>query len=612
MEKKVARMRKSAHMRLQRTRSQWRDRVYFAMDIEYTRADGTFIEGCIGDEHTQQFFDNWGDMLEAMFAQTSRNTWYIVHAGDIAEFSHLIKYVRTTEKYRNTLDIEPVYSGQNMIALSISRGKKKIQIRDMFALFPMSLDKISQQFAPEYPKLCDSVDFSKRDYNPDTDREYLRRDVQATCASYKAICALIYKHFGVQPSLSAAGTAMRAWLYELPEDKKYFRLSPVVEDFCREAYYGAYVHPGKDNNIHFNVVSYDVTAAYGARMRYAYPIGNPVHSEYYRSDKLGIWTCTVTCVDAPLPIVPYRKNNGINWLGIPGDQCQTTVTNLEIEYFKAHGYTVEVHYGVYWMESDTIFKDFIDKVEQVESLNSTTKQCAKLMRNSLYGRFGAKKYIEKFVIAGEPGEEMIPYCNPSTGELIEDLYVINEELDVPYIQPHWASFITAYQRLAMFELIQQCGLENFLGCDTDSVKTYKNIVEEKQLPISETEYGKGKIEASWSVYRSHGPKNYVGIRDDEDMKRNAKDTKKIQGKSKGIPKKAVTENDLIKHLYRDEKTNLLIKFASPTKALTMLKQDGRVRQIEERKRTLSSLHSEKWELKDCCFIPVANTLANCV
>jgi len=590
-------------MRLQRTRTKPRDLVFKAFDIEYTIKGGELIEGCIGDEDEQQFYSTWPELIEALFAESAstKNLWFIVHAGDIAEYAKLIKFLRSDPIYRQEIELDPVYSGESMIALTMIRGKKKVKIRDMFALFPMGLAKIAEKFAPEYPKIESlngrKIDFSKKDYNPQTDREYLRRDVQATACSYKNICKMIFEQFGVQPSLSAAGTAMKAWLYELPAGEKHFRLNPTAEDFCREGYYGAYVHPGKDNNIHQNVCSYDITAAYGARMRNLFPVGNPVYSHYYNPDKMGMWNCTITCIDSQLPIVPYRKKNGINWLGVAGDTCETTITSIEIEYFKAHGYTVDVHYGVYWEESRKIFSDFIDKVERVESINSTTKQCAKLMRNSLYGRFGTKKIHNKFVISADIKEGYQPYCNPQTGELIEDLYQIEEELEVPYIQPHWAAFITAYQRLAMFDLIFKCGLENFLGCDTDSVKTYVHIVEEKQLPISETAYGDGKIEATWDIYRSHGPKNYVGY-----------SRESIIAKTKGIPKKALTQEMLHEHLYRDEHTQIKVKFSSITKALAMLKNDGRSEHNNPRHRTLSSLHSEKWTLKNECFVPISNVV----
>lgn len=582
---------------LTRQRSKPKEYCYYALDIEYTREDGVLIEGCIGDELQQFFFTKWDDMLEYMFhlSRNTKNVRFIVHAGNIAEYVHIIKFIRNSPEYRKTIEIDPVYSGESIISMDLIRDKEKITIIDMFAIFPMGLAKIAKVFAPEYPKLAESVDFSKRDYNPKTDREYLRRDVQATCNSYKNVCALIAEHFGVQPSLSAAGTAMRAWLYELPPTKKYFRQHETVEDFCREGYFGAYVHPGRDNEIHVNVVSYDVTAAYGARMRYRFPVGTAVYSEKYRRDRQGLWRCVVTCLEETLPMVPYRKSNGVCWLGRENDSCETTITREEIEYFLKHGYAIEILYGYYWPQSDFIFADFIDKVERVESLNPTTKQCAKIMRNALYGRFGTKKFHEKFIISSSPDENMIPYCNPETGDMVEDLYVVEEELDVPYIQPHWAAYITAYQRIAMFDLILQCGMENFLGCDTDSIKTYAHIVEEKHLPISETEYGKGKIEATFDLYRSHGPKNYVGIHDET-----------FVAKTKGIPKKYLTQEHLKEHLYRDEDTNMVIEYKSITKALTMLKKDGRMQNTIPAHRTLSSLHSEKWELVDGTFKPVRN------
>lgn len=382
-----------------------------------------------------------------------------------------------------------------------------------------------------------------------------------------------------------------------PERCKFFRLNPTAEDFCREGYYGAYVYPGVDNNLHYDVVSYDVTAAYGARMRYLYPVGSPTYSTEYITTGTGMWDIHVKCIDAKLPIVPYRKDHdsGVYWLGIPGDECDTIAITAEIEYYKTHGYEVTVKSGLWWSTLEPVFSSFIDKVEKVESINTTTKQCAKIMRNALYGRFGTKKFHERVVITNNPSDECVPYSDPKTGKFIEYLYTIEEELDVAYIMPHWAAHVTAYQRLAMYDLIYLCGPENCLGCDTDSIKTYRTLVEEKGLPISETEYGKGKIEASFDVYRSHGPKNYVGLLGD-----------KYYMKSKGIPKKAITADMMKNHLHRDEDTVILVEFVSITKSISMMKSDAKKAFNIPRHRTLSSLKSDKWTLTNGLFKPVGN------
>lgn len=586
-----------AQNRLEKLTTKHKPYVLFGFDIEYRRADGLLIEGCIGNEDMQDFYDSWESILDALFKLAKRHgkhTRFIVHAGDIAEYCHLIEYIMNNA--REEYNVFPTFSGDNIVSLDIRKCKQRVQIYDMFALFPMGLEKISKIFAPDYPKLQGTVDFSKRDYDPSTDREYLRRDVQATVNSYRNISSMIMKHFGVQPSMTAAGTAMRAWLASLPDDACYFRLNSTVEDFCRGGYFGAYVYPGVDNLLHKDVVSYDITAAYGDKMqKRKYPIGNPLYSTEYQPDYMGMWAIEVTCIDARLPIVPYRVKDGVHWLGTPGARCKTVSTTVEIEYFKTHGYTVEVEYGVYWLESAYIFKDFIDIVESVEGIDSITKQCAKLIRNALYGRFGTKKFHEKVVITDAPTEEMMMYSNPQTGELIEHLYTVQEELNVAYIQPHWAGYITAYQRLAMFDLIFQCGVENCFGVDTDSIKTYATIVDEKQLPLSETEYGKGKIEAYFLEYRSHGPKNYVGI----------EASIGAFMKSKGIPKKAITREHIMQHLYRDGSTNpITIPFESITKSLAMMKSDGKKKFTSKNKRTLSSLNSDKWKIIDKRFYPL--------
>lgn len=586
--------------RLKRIRPKFKAKNVFSFDIEYTRKEGKLIEGCIGDENTQVFFSCWEDIISHLFKLSSEyktSLTIVVHAGDIAEFPHLISYIRNSQ-FREEIEVFPTFSGQRVVSLQLKKEKLKVTIVDLFAIFPMKLEKIAEKFAPDYPKLTGAVDFSKRDYCPETDREYLRRDVQATVASYKNVEAMVIEHFGIQLAMTAAGTAMRGWLYSLPDGVEYFRLNDVAEDFCREGYYGAYVHPGKDNKIHTNVGSYDITAAYGKRMKSEqYPVGNPVYSENFTLEFMGMWRCFVLCIDAPLPMCPYRTEHGVFWLGIAGDSCETVLTSQEIVYLQLHGYDITPTAGYYWRESSYVFQDFMNTVEAVESISDLIKQIAKLFRNALYGRFGTKKLHESMIITDTPPDGAIPYIHPETGEISDDMYVIEETLDVPYIQPHWAAFVTMYQRLAMFDLILQCGIENFLGCDTDSVKTYLHIIEERNLPISETEYGKGKIEAAFHTYRSHGPKNYVGV----EMK------KGWYMKSKGIPSRNITEDMMKKHHARDKDTRIKVDFNIITNTLAMMKHDGNMAFQRPTHRHLSALHSAKWILDhEESFLPVRN------
>lgn len=566
----------------------------YAVDMEYTRAEGAFLEGCIGDEEQQSFYLTMDDFLDGLFlyGATAKQVRFVVHAGRIAEFVHLIKHIRTTcpDRY----DLKPICSGDQFISLELQRGEEKVTLCDLFALLPSSLAKLTEKFAPEYVKLK-TVDFEKRDYEQIADRAYLGRDVAGTAHVYKEFDRIVQENFGVQVSLSAAGTAMRAFLQQLDPKARYVRRGKRVEEFCRHAYYGGYVGPGYDNNIHENVVSWDMTAAYGYQMSTQFfPTGRSyVTTEL--EEGLGIYRCAVTNDSSELPICPYRVETdfGVYWLRM-GDSCETYITNIEIAHLRAHGHTVHIYEGVVWQQQEQVFAPFMEKVYQIEKQGGVLKDAAKLMRNSLYGKFAMKSEQKSYICTAHPTEGYAPYIDPCTGAVVPDVYEKDEVLEEAYIHPEWAAFITAYQRVALQNYIYQIGFENCYGYDTDSIKVPKDIALAHNLPMSETLWGHGKFEAEYALYRSHGPKNYVGVKDG---------THSI--KLKGIPKKALTQELMHEHLYRTTESTR-IDFVSITNSTAMLKANGQLPYFHATHRSMNSIHSEKWLLENGRFYPVYN------
>jgi hypothetical protein len=313
----------------------------------------------------------------------------------------------------------------------------------------------------------------------------------------------------------------------------------------------------------------------------------------------GIYECEVVAVSPSFPMVPYKVEKSLHWLGVAGDSCTTTITAIEIDYFRTHGYTVEVIQGYYWEREEYVFSAFIGKCERLEQEGGSLKAIAKIMRNSLYGRFGTRKEMEHVIITDKPPNDgtHFPICDPKTGEDFEDMYAVTEEVNAEYIQPHWAAYITAYQRLAMFDTILTVGVTNCLGVDTDSIKYEKR--HDKILVWNEgTCYGSTHIENSWKLYRSHGPKDYVTEQDGI-----------LAFKKKGIPKRFMTQAMLKTYLSMDEYTPTFdVPYISITKALTMLKADGTLAYMTPRTRRVGLLHSSSWQIVNGLFVVQANPL----
>lgn len=558
---------------------------YYAFDLE-TRKDGSLIEGAIGDLEVQTFFQTIEELIGYMFQLTGKKVIFLAHWADGMEFPHIIQCIRNSSQLREQYDLDPLLSGDRMVQLKIvSRETKKVVIiRDTYALSGTSLAKWARVFGGTYQK-SKTIDFDAKEYDPQTDRDYLARDVQLPVACMVNFSQMIYETFQSVPGITAASTAMKAFQASIPHNFIYFRINDLAEDFMRKGYFGGYCHPGHDNHIHRNVVSRDMTGAYGARMKLKFPTGNPTLTTTFREDKQGMWYVEAVCIDADLPIVPYRDQHGLlHWLGQPGDYCHTYCTTEEVLYFRMHGYQINVLEGYYFDRSEYVFRDFIEKCEELEQRGGVYKEIAKEIRNHLYGKFGTRKYVDRVVITDDP-KDGYEQMYDVKGRPFDDLFTVREEVDAEYIQPHWAAYVTAYQRLALFDMIFEIGVENCLGADTDSVKMEEKI-DEQHTWTSEEYYGSTHIEAEFDEYRSEGPKHYVGVR-----------KRKHILKVKGIPAKYVTQSEIFRHLHRRKGKPLpRITYPSNTKALTMLKSNGTLPLVVERSRTLSTLHSETWEV----------------
>jgi DNA polymerase type B, organellar and viral len=583
-------------------------RRVIAFDLETRGLGGAIIEGAIGDDRELFFFSTIESLLGYMklYAMTSEPL-FLCHNGSTYEFTYLIQAIRHSPM-RDEYDIFPISSGESIISVRLVHRYEDwtFELRDTKAVYNGTLARFSEYFCPPELRKIQTIDFEKETYDPENveHRAYLQRDIVSLVVAYRTLQTMLWESFQCPTAMTAGSTAMKAWLHTIPEDYRYYRLNPIVEEFMREGYYGGYVSPGADMLPHADVISYDINGAYGARMRdEEYPVGNPYFSFDFEPTHLGMWRCHVIALHPPFPMCPFRHpEKGLYWMGVPLDECVTTITTQEVVFLREHGYRVDVLHGYFFNKSEPVFRTFVDNVEAVEGRGGAYKEIAKVLRNHLYGKFGARKEHERLIVCGEDHlpEGAIRYVHPITGDEIADMWTLYEEVDEPYMMPHWAAYITAYQRLALFKLILLIGPQNCLGCDTDSVKMPTDVFIEhleelppyaesfEDLEEGQSYYGTGKVEAAYSLYVSYGPKHYVYLEGD-----------KPGIVCKGIPQKAMSADRLRAHL-----TSSLggeIRFKSVTTALTMLRTDGDDRIVQERKRMLKGGNSEKWKVVDMRF-----------
>ena len=456
------------------------------------------------------------------------------------------------------------------------------ELVDSYAVFPQSLKKMSESFDPEYGKL-EIDDITQFDPTNLQHQEYAKRDAFTLVRSLKNYDKAIYQIFGVHIAYTVASTAVKAWRSTISNN--YFK-PDRIDEFVRTAYFGGLVALSSNKTFE-NLYTYDINSSYPYTMReFGVPYGTYAQTHYLEPGVPGVYRVKVETPDnLVFPILPKRikkgKSDYIIW-------CQgvfeTTVTNIELEFAIKHGYKIlEIYEGIIWNETVFPFGDFVDLCEKTRWKHKGTpfELVAKLMQNSVYGKFGSRtERTELFIPKSD-----VDYEGAFPWGSSEKLWIRDQHIESIQALPQWAVFITARARLNLLEVIYELGVENVIYCDTDSITTTK-IMDKKHVGNA---YGKFKLEKTWQTFRAIAPKVYVGKLDNGDM----------LGAIKGIPKKKLTAADYVE----------LMKAGNITADLSILPsfksfmKGNRETKLMQRRST-DIKNSQTWKLIDDNISPI--------
>lgn len=450
---------------------------------------------------------------------------------------------------------------------------KTLVIKDSFALYPESLKAFSNQFCPEMPKLELDLENVRFDPKNKQHRDYALRDAEALLLSIIRFDDLIFKTFDVHIKATAASTAVAAWQRTLKKGEYYARPSGY-DDFIRSAYYGGLVFITDTNPVE-NANTYDLNSSYPYNLMVNdFPIGNPIRTSYFRPSFPGVYAVTVKAPDGVIvPILPKRDDKGIVW---PSGIFDTTCTSVDLQFALDHGYRLlSVNEGLFWEKTCSPFRAFVEKCRSIRFAHKGTalEKVAKLMQNSLYGKFGTKK-IRKKIYASLPEDEQLG-C-----EVWGDFF-IRDELDETMLSlPQWAAFCTAYARRLLLSHVYEHGPINAVYGDTDSITFRSNC-----KPETGPDYGQLKLEKTWTIFRARAPKVYAGIR---------QDTGEIAGAIKGIPRKKWESSGALNMVYSG--SGGVINYQTLPKFIRILK--GEKGNLYDASRSISHLSkSRSWKLQ---------------
>lgn len=402
----------------------------------------------------------------------------------------------------------------------------EIYLRDIYPLVNCSLEQASTSFElanskiiPELGGLTKEQWFLTVAPNDEKLCEYLKLDVLSTYELvYKlmGLSGLEEKDFLRCPTL--ASLAMKIYSTQFRKDFEQVKgseLYKTCEQFVRQAYYGGRTEifkPVMNQGYH-----YDVNSLYPQVMEVnSYPVGPPskLREELPAAEKMTIFEMVrkrklpyllhakLKVKEVYIPTIPKRYEDK---LVFPTGVFTTYVPNPELEYALHRGEVevLEVIGMVWWKKTAPIFREFVEKFKSLKLGSIGAKRnFAKLIQNSLYGKFGMQRerltYVEFDQKKYENFREKQILCAKlrtpfRRGDDWKHILSYRKLFFADYIRPHYAALITSYARVALIRQIHNLEAQgaSVYYCDTDSIFTSQPLPAEE---VDDKVYGKWKLE----------------------------------------------------------------------------------------------------------------------
>lgn len=371
------------------------DRIDRGTDVEW------FIDWCRLHAPCNVYFHNLAFDGAFIMDYLERNGWrWVADRRKASDRTYTTVISDANQVYCIDLYFTPVYS---------------VKILDSFKIIPLSIAQMAKAF--DLPILKGSIDYEA--YRPvgheltDEEVAYLDNDVRIAAMSID----YFLKHgLNKMTAGSNALSDFRSGMGGKRGFRKWFPLLDKEEDaFIRCAYRGGFTyvnHRYQGRELGEGIVL-DVNSLYpsvmygcsGERLPYGSPVwfdGKPVKSDAYN-----LWVAQITCSfrlrEDHLPCIQLKGNfrfNQTEYLERSDGDVTFTITNVDWELIKRqyHVYNLRWHGGYMFRSASFLFKKYIDywvgiKNQATIDGNKGMRELAKLMLNSLYGKFATRTVV---------------------------------------------------------------------------------------------------------------------------------------------------------------------------------------------------------------------------
>ncbi len=428
-------------------------------NIEYGNDIESFLENCKKKKNSKIYFHNL--KFDGSFIID-----YLENIG----FKHCEKEEDRQDKTYETIitDLGVWYS----VTVYFKYNKEKniihkVTFYDSLKILNFSVRDIAKAFNLPISKL--KIDYNKprkkKQYLSEEDKEYIKNDVQIVAKALK----VLFNEGLTKMTQGANALYDYKQILGLKKFSHYFTNVDSIFEDIKESYRGGftYLSPEYKEKDLKDITVLDVNSLY-PYVLYSkkLPYGDPVYFEgKYKEDKtyplyIQSFSCTFKLKTNKIPTIQIKSSlyhfipteyleNSLNEGGF-NEEVLLTLTNVDLELFLEQ-YDVNIikyHRGWKFKAIDTLFKEYIEKwterkIKAGKEGNKGQRQMAKLMLNSLYGKFGTKP--NKLYSVPYLNEEKIIRFRKPTKEILEEK-IKKEEGKQKGLYLPLASFVTSYAR----------------------------------------------------------------------------------------------------------------------------------------------------------------------
>ena len=460
----------------------------------------TFIEFCKKQKNAIFYFHNLKFDSEFLI-------YYLLTHG----FEHVEKREDIKDNTFTTLisDMGVFYS----VTVYFEKKNKKVKkatFFDSLKIIPFSVEQIAYSFNLPINKLTLDYDIPRKIGHELTKEEieYIKNDVLIVA---KALKVLFDEKLD---RMTEGSNALHDFKKDFKQSKweRYFpELDKTLDEELRKSYKGGFTYLSpefKEKEVE-NVTILDVNSLYPSVMfNSPMPIGEPIYFEgKYEDDKIfplyiQTFSCSFEIKKNKIPTIQIKNSMSFianEYLTSSNNEIVVlTLTNVDLKLFfeQYNVYDIEYICGWKFKSMTGIFTDYINKWitrknEATLTKNKGQRTLAKLMLNSLYGKFATSL----------KAQSKNPYLNEEG--IVK--YSLGEEEEKKGLYIPIGSFVTAWARnktirtsqAIMDYSINKYGQNKYIYSDTDSIHTLLSIDELKQFcEIDDIKLGAWKHEGT--------------------------------------------------------------------------------------------------------------------